>query len=488
MALLRDLKLVREATAIPALREVVREALIRAMFVRDERALPKDVVRVLRRKADVVVRVKDEIEVREAIRVANGEQSTVSLGRPADEFHYYRTRLGVAKDQPWGVSTRPSVLLTYDWIVPPQGGILLDLSELADVEIDGVNYAAKVGAGARWKAVYDRAVEVGMLPAVFPSVPLDVALGDGIVGDAKFRSYRSTFASAAYDVRGLAANGLRVNCGFEYVPNAATGYNVRDLAVQFGSEFLVPTYVWTRLTAKPAAIKDFVYGFDDAAKVSAALDKLTRSGRPYLWANVYDDRAWALIQGSQAPGPIVLEVGVGGTETLVAARAKALDAAVAGFAAKGEASPPWDVPAAAYATRSAKVNKLLFVGEIVTAAKHAGTVIDRIRSLGEAKGVRAGFFGNAMDSGQAYMSPYFEAAKEPLRIYDLSRAVADVARGLPDSVFDSRLAHLWKEDPQFLKRADLFLRLEGALDMPNAIEPAANLVAEPIDLFPAGQA
>ena len=488
MALVRDLTLIRDATAIPALRETVRERLIRAMFVRDERALPKDIVRILRQKADIVVKVKDEIEVREAVRVANGEASTVSLGRPADEFHFYRTRLGMAKDQSWGVSVRPSLLQTYDWIVPPQGGILVDVSAIDDVEVDGVSYAAKVGAGARWKTVYGRAAKYGMRPAVFPSVPLDFAMGDGIVGDARFRSYRSSFASAVYDVRGLAGNGLRVNCGFEYVPNVATGYNVRDLAVQFGGEFLVPTYLFLRLEARPPLVKNLAFAFDDTAKLSAGLDRLTRNGRPYLWVNLYDDRAWGLVHGGQAPGPIVVEVGVGGTETLLAARTKALETALAGFTAKGEAPAPWGVPEEAYAARSQKLLKLLFLGEVITAAKNAGAVIDGIRVLGESKGVRAGFFGNAMDNGQAYVSPYFEAAKEPSRIYDLSRGIADIVRGMGDSAFDSRLASLWEEDANFRRRCDLFLNLEAALDVPNAIEPAASLAGEPIDLFPGGEA
>jgi len=421
------------------------------------------------------------------VRVANGEASTVSLGRPADEFHFYRTRLGVVKDQPWGVSVRPSLLQTYDWIVPPQGGILVDVSGLDEVEVDGVSYAAKVGAGAKWKTLYGRAAKYGMHPAVFPSVPLDFAIGDGIVGDARFRSYSSSFASAVYDVRGLAGNGLRVNCGFESVPNVATGYNVRDLAVQFGGEFLVPTYLYVRLTARPPLVKNLAFGFDDAAKLAAGLDKLTRNGRPYLWANLYDDRAWRLVHGVEAPGPMVVEIGVGGTETLLAARTKALEAALAGFTARAEAPAPWGVPEEAYAARSQKIHRLLFVGEIVTAAKNVGAALDGVRVLGESKGVRAGFFGNAMDNGQVYVSPCFEAAKEPSRIYDLSRGVADIARGIEDAAFDSRLAHVWEDDPAFRTRAHLFLNLEAALDAPNAIEPASSLFAEPIDLFPGEQ-
>ncbi|HYS71437.1 MAG TPA: hypothetical protein VEM95_03350, partial [Thermoplasmata archaeon] len=115
-----------------------------------------------------------------------------------------------------------------------------------------------------------------------------------------------------------------------------------------------------------------------------------------------------------------------------------------------------------------------------------GDAIARVRSLGEAKGVRAGFFANVMESGLAYLSPYFEAAKEPPRIYDLSRGVSDIVRSLGDAVFDSRLAHLWNVDPQFVRRAGLVRRMEAGLDTPNAIEPPAALTEEPIDLFPQG--
>lgn len=488
MSLLRDLKLLQDATAIPALREVVRETLIRAMFVRDERTLPKDLVRILTRKADVIVRPKDEYEVREVVRVANGEQSTVNLGRPADEFHFYRTRLGVGKDQPWGVSVRPSILQTYDWIVPPQGGILVDLGALTEIEVDGVNLAARVGTGAPWKALYDRAAEVGMMPSVFPATPFDFAVGDAIVGDARFRAYGTSFPSAVYNVRGLAASGLRVNCGFEYVPNHATGYNLKDLAVLFGAEFLVPTFVWLRLHARPPIVKNLAFGFDDPAKLAAALDRLARNGRPYVWAHLADDRAWKLVHDGDAPGPLAVEVGVGGNEALLAARTKALEAAMAGFAAKGEVAAPWDAPAKAYAANAEKVAKFLFVGELVAPVAKAGTAIEKVRALGESKGVRGGVFGTVRDNGIAYLAPYFEAAKEPPRMYDLSRGMADIVRGLGDAVFDSRLANLWTVDPYFQKRVAAFQKLEAALDMPNAIEPAALLESEPIELFPGGRA
>ena len=488
MAFLRDLRLIQEATEIPALREVVREALVRALFVRDERALPKDVVRVLTRGPDAVLAVREEIEVREAVRIANGEETTVNLGRPADEFHFYRSRLAVGKDQEWGVTTAPRRLLTYDWIVPPQGGLRIDLSAMNDIELDGVNYAARVGTGATWKAFYDRAKEVGMMPAVFPAVPLDFAVGDAIVGDAPFRSYGSSFRSAVYDVRGLAANGLRVNCGYEFVPNYSTGYNLKDLAVQFGNEFLVPTNLWLRLLPRPPGLTNLAFGFDDAASLATGMDNLVATGRPWTWVHASESRSWDLLGRGDSPAPFVLEVGVGGTEALLASRTKALETALAGFTAKGEVPPPWDATPEAYASRSETLNLLLFVGEVVTRTKHAAAVMDAIQAVGASKDVRSGFFASVRDSGQVYLAPHFEAAKEPAQTYELSRSLADRLQRIPDTHLDSRLAMLWDTETYYMRRLAILQKLEGALDMANAIEPPAVLAPDDVDLFPGEQA
>jgi hypothetical protein len=159
-----------------------------------------------------------------------------------------------------------------------------------------------------------------------------------------------------------------------------------------------------------------------------------------------------------------------------------------GFTARGEAPVPWDWKAPGYAANAEKLSKLLFVGEVVTPASKLGVAIEKVRTIGASKGVRAGFFANARDNGHVYVSPYFEAAKEPARTYDLSRAVSDVVRSLGGAAFDSRLSLLWNIDAQFQRRVALLLKLESALDLPNAIEPAARLESEPVDLFPGGVA
>jgi len=122
VGLLKDWDYVEQAVRIPALAEVIREALIRALFVRDDRVLPASIIGDLNRLPPVTVKVKEDGEVRKLIRVLNGEESTVSLGLNAEDYHFFRTQLGVGRTREFGLTMRPRVLLTYDWIVPEQRG------------------------------------------------------------------------------------------------------------------------------------------------------------------------------------------------------------------------------------------------------------------------------------------------------------------------------------------------------------------------------
>ncbi len=117
MGLLRDWHYIEKAVEIPALSELIRDALIRALFVRDDRVLPTDLIADLSRVPPVTVKVKDDGEVRKLVRVLNGQESTLSLGLSAEDYHYFRTQLGVGRTREFGVVPRPRILLTYDWIV-----------------------------------------------------------------------------------------------------------------------------------------------------------------------------------------------------------------------------------------------------------------------------------------------------------------------------------------------------------------------------------
>src|SRR3989304_4501286 len=65
-------------------------------------------------------------------------------------------------------------------------------------------------------------------------------------------------------------------------------------------EFFRPVPVGGPPAARPAARKTLSYTFDDPGKLSAAVDKLTRSGRTVAWAQVADALGGS---GLRPPGP-----------------------------------------------------------------------------------------------------------------------------------------------------------------------------------------
>src|SRR3989441_3949575 len=225
MGLLRDWHYIEKAVEVPALSEVIRESLIRALFVRDDRVLPKDLIADLNRLPPVTVKVKDDSEVRKLVRVLNGEESTVSLGLSAEDYHFFRTQLGVGRTREFGVVVRPRTLLTYDWIVPEQRGVQLDFTGYAGIEF-GDAHRAIVQVGATWKQLYDDGLAQGHLVPFVPTVPLDFAIGDGLYGDAPFASYRGEFGSHVNALRTISPFGHRARLGFEEVANNGTAYDL----------------------------------------------------------------------------------------------------------------------------------------------------------------------------------------------------------------------------------------------------------------------
>ncbi len=185
MGLLRDWHYVEKAVQIPALAELIREALIHALFVRDDRVLPRDLIADLNRVPPVTVKVKEDAEVRKLVRVLNGQESTVSLGLSAEDYHYFRTQLGVGRTREFGLTMR--------------------------------GHRAIAQVGALWKRLYDEASERGHLVPFVPTVPLDFAVGDALYGDAPFASFRGGFASYVNALRTISAYGHRARIGFEEV-------------------------------------------------------------------------------------------------------------------------------------------------------------------------------------------------------------------------------------------------------------------------------
>ncbi len=472
MGLLRDWNYVESATRIPALSEMIREALIHALFIRNDRVLPRQIIADLTRAPAVTVKVKDDGEVRKLVNVLNGEESTVSLGLNAEDYNYFRTSLGVGKDREIGISVRPKTLLTHDWLVPEQRGVQLDFGAYADVEFAAKGHTAVAQVGVDWKSLYDAALLQGHLLPFVPTVPLDFALGDAIWGDAPFGGYEGEFHTAVHGVRTISAYGHRTRFGFEEVASNGSGYDLVHAATPWLGEFAVPLAVALRLGARPAARKTITYSFDDAAKASLALDKLARTALRPAWVHLTDSVAAAALRPGSPAEAFTVQVSLGGAPSGLAVREKATDAALAGFKGKAADVPnPYDVPADAYRKTAKRVEQALFVGEVRLPAAALGDFAARIKELGQQSAAKAGLIAGLRWSGTVSAFPSFDATRDASHQYDLSKGVARVVDKVPGAVFLSRLAHLWCEDPAFRERMDLWKQFKLAFDTAHVVQP-----------------
>ena len=472
MGLLRDWNYIEAATEIPALSEMIREALIHALFVRNDRVLPREIIADLTRAPAVTVKVKDDTDIRKLVQVLNGEESTLSLGLPAEDYNYFRTQLGVGKDREIGLTVRPRTLLTYDWLVPEQRGVQLDFSAYVALTFPEKGHTALAQMGAPWKTLYDEAIAKGHLVPTVPTVPLSFAIGDAVCGDAPLASYDGEFPAYVNALRTVSAFGHRTRVGFEEASNNGTGYDVLHATLPLAPEFYIPVEVALRLTPKPAARKAITYTYDDPAKLSAALDKLARTSLRFPWVHVADATAAALLRPSIAPDPFTVQVCLAGTVSGLPGREKALDAALAGFKLKVADVPnPYDVSAADYDKAAKRIERGLFVGEIRLPAASAGDLATRLKALGQQVASKVGFFASLRASGTLSSFPFFDHPKDRTHIYDLSKGVARLVEKIPGAVFVSRLGHLWNEDPAYRERMRLFREIKLRFDSPHVLEP-----------------
>ncbi len=471
MGLLRDWNYVESATQIPALSEMIREALIHALFIRNDRMLPRQIIADLTRTPAVTVKVKDDGEVRKLVDVLNGKESTVSLGLRAEDYNYFRTALGVGKDREIGLTVRPRTLLTHDWIVPEQRGVQLDFGAYAGLEF-GQGHTAIAQVGIDWKRLYDEAMAKGHLVPFVPTVPLDFALGDAIMGDAPFGAYDGEFASFVNAVRTISAYGHRTRFGFEEVASNGSGYDLVHAAIPVLGEFAVPLAIALRLAAKPPARKTVTYSFDDAAKLSAALDKLARTSLRPAWVHVTDAVASGVLRPGLPAEAFTVQVSLAGTPAGLGVREKAADGALAGFKARAADVPnPYDAPADAYRKTAKRAEQSLFVGEVRLPAATLGEFVAHLKVLGQQSAAKAGLYAGLRWSGTVSAFPSFEATKDAGHQYDLSKGVARIVEKMPGAIFVSRLAHLWAEDPAFRERMELWKRLKLAFDSAHVMQP-----------------
>ena len=472
MGLLRDWNYIEAATEIPALSEMIREALIHALFVRNDRVLPREIVADLTRTPAVTVKIKDEEDLRKLIQVLNGSESTLNLGLPAEDYNFFRTQLGVGKDREVGLTVRPRTLLTYDWLVPEQRGVQVDFTAYTGLEFPSSGHSAIAQVGLPWKRLYDAAAANGHALPLVPTVPLDFAIGDGVWGDAPLAAYDGEFGSYVNALRTVSAYGHRTRLGFEAATNNGTGYDILHATLPLALEFSAPVQVALRLGPAPPARRTWTYTFDDPAKLSTALDKLPRTGTRFPWVHVADAVAAAVLRPGIVADPFTVQVALAGTASGLPAREKALDASLAGFKVKAADVPnPFDGAAVEYEKTAKRVERSLFVGEVRLPASSAGDLAGRLKALGQQAAAKAGFYGSLRASGTLSVFPCFDAPKDRTHIYDLSKGVARLVEKIPGAVFVSRLAHLWNEDPAYRERMRLLREIKLRFDSAHVLEP-----------------
>ena len=471
MGLLVDAAFVDSASTAPALQEMLRPALIEALFTRNDRLLPPEIVAVLGRAPAVTVKVKSDVEVRKLLQVANGHESTVSLGLPAEDYHYVRRQLEVGKDRDIGVYLRPFALTTHPWIVPPQGGIELDVRDLSEIEIGTGGNRAIVGVGAKWKSLFDEAARVGRLVPFFPVVPLDYGIVDAFVGDAIFQSYRAPLRRYIFGLRAYTSEGKRARIGFEDVTNHGSAYDVLNLMQNSLAEFVVPVAAAIALAPRPRVMKNIAYHYPDASKLTEAAAKLASSGRSVLYANVYDGSAYQLLRPGATGGPFTLEIGLAGAPTIVATREKAFDTLLSGFQSKEETVSPYDVDARTYTRNAERVARWLFPGYVLAPIKSIAGLLANLKAVSDAERAKMALFGAVREVGTAVVAAGFQTPKEPAKMYSVSRRVSELVRGSPGSLYISRLAHLWSEDRMYRARLTWLQRLKSEIDAAKVVEP-----------------
>src|SRR3989304_696205 len=146
-------------------------------------------------------------------------------------------------------------------------------------------------------------------------------------------------------------------------------------------------------------------------------------------------------RGPGAAAPFTLQVSVPASDPAgLAAREKGLDATLAGFAGKADLPDPYDVPADAYRKTAARVARGLFVGEVRLPARALGDLQGKVQGIAGQAGVKAGLLASLRADGTASAFPFFEAQKDRVRVYELSKGVHRVAKTVPAAAFVSRLA------------------------------------------------
>ncbi|MEM4728731.1 MAG: FAD-binding protein [Thermoplasmata archaeon] len=371
--------------------------------------LPREVELVFKRVPDAVVLARGEEDVRKLVEFAR------SHGIP----------LVPRGGGSWG----------FGGCVPVQGGIVIDLSFMMDVDVNEEEQIAVCGPGATWEQVIRAAGRRGLTVGAFPgSAPVATVAGWLSTNGAGLCSYRYGIAveQVAW-VEAVMADGSEVSTRRAPLPLTAL------FAGAEGTLGII-TKVAVRLRPVPERTRPLAYSAPSVEALSGALTALTRSPLLPLHISFFDGAHFRYLRllGKDAPdvGAMALVVLEGGAEE-VAVGERLLQRIMV---EQGAERLPDEIAEHEWAERfyELRVRRLGpggVLGEAVVPVGALGAVAGDVRRVAQELGMLCAINGVVVDRNTIALMPYF-LTDERAMLRSLGGAM-----GFVKKVVDAGIAH-----------------------------------------------
>ncbi len=452
---------------LPGLRTLPREKSVRAVYLRDRRALPDELKRLFDRTSVLRIPVEEPEDISRAIGVANGEIAGVNLGLQADTLHYVRTRLEMMKDRELSVEWGPKEDPFEGEILPQLDGFQLDVSGLRGVEIDGDNGVVRCEVGARWKEVFDACRTMGWIFPLFPLLPLDPYIGDIIGGTATLNSYQGDASMYVRNVDFLAPDARYGQGGFDLVPNGAAGYDLNSLMLVMGRHLFIPVSITFSLLCSVEDCKTLRYAPEDAGEMLEALRKATRTGVRPLKLVFGDDVGSRIAFGGDG---LTVEAALHGTEVSLPVQEKTLDSLFKEGVKKDEI----DGLVHPLGETSLRVPPSPIV-EIRTSIVDTTPLMEDLVTWRDAQVESLGLVGSLFEDGTVSLIPFSDRPISRGVRFERLLELVQIARKHRCRLRSNSTLQLLSPETERDRRFELVRRIKERVDLPNVINPSGVL-------------
>ncbi len=303
----------------------------------------------------------------------------------------------------------------YGGAVPAEGGIVLDLTSMADVlRVDTDNMEVEVEAGATWRKVMDAAKEKGLLigswPSSAPSATIAGWINTGGIGVGTYK-----YGSVGAYIRNMEVvlpEGQIINTGFDGVSDHSAGFNLNGLFVGSEGTLGVITKVTLKAYPYPEVIKPVSIAFNDLEGMYPLLKALTRSAITPMHISFADQHHGAYLKrmGKPTHGEgAVLNITLDGSKETVAWEEAVMDALVAEHGAKRlsdeVARHEWEENPYEFRVREVGVSAGL--GEAVVPLPAFPEALKDVYGLIDSMKMEAAVLGMVGDRNTVLLMPYY---------------------------------------------------------------------------------